>query len=58
MGKVPGSDVIPGKLYILSGLNLIYRLSELFKSAWTSEAVPQKFKDATIVHLYKRKGNW
>ena len=54
--KAPGSDSIPGKLYVLSGLNLIYKLTELFKSAWTSKAVSQEFKDATIVNLYKRKG--
>ena len=55
--KAPGSDTIPGELYILSRPNLISKLTELFKSAWTSEAVPQEFKDATIVHLCKRKGN-
>ena len=38
-------DTIPAELYILSGLNLIYKLTELFKSAWTSEAVPWEFKD-------------
>ncbi|VDL98199.1 unnamed protein product [Schistocephalus solidus] len=25
---------------------------------WRQGQVPQDFKDATIVHLYKRKGNW
>ena len=24
---------------------------------WRKEAVPQEFKDATIIHLFKRKGN-
>ena len=24
---------------------------------WRKEAIPQKFKDASIIHLYKRKGN-
>ena len=56
-GKAPGYDAIPGELYILSRQNLISKLTELFESVWTSEAVPQEFKDATIVHLYKRKGN-
>ena len=55
--KAPGSDAIPGELYILSRPNLIYNLTELFKSAWTSQAVPQEFKDATIVYLYRSKGN-
>ena len=56
--KATGSDAIPGELYILSRLNLISKLTELLKSAWTFAAIPQEFKDATIVHLYKRKGNW
>ena len=56
-GKAPGSNAIRDKLYILSRPNLICKLTEFFKSAWTSEAVPQEFKDTTIVHLYKRKGN-
>ena len=53
--KALGSNSITGKLYILSGLNLISKLTELFKSAWTSKAVPQEFKNVTIVLLYKRK---
>ena len=56
--KAPGSDTMPGELYILSRPNHICKLTDLFKSAWTSKAVPQEIKDATIVHLYKRKGNW
>ena len=24
---------------------------------WRKEAIPQDFKDASIIHLYKRKGN-
>ena len=24
---------------------------------WRKEAIPQEFKDASIIHLYKRKGN-
>ena len=24
---------------------------------WRKEAIPQEFKDATIIHLFKRKGN-
>nr|VZI15273.1 unnamed protein product [Spirometra erinaceieuropaei] len=32
-------------------------LTELFQEMWRQGEVPQDFKDATIVHLYKRKGN-
>ena len=30
---------------------------ELFHIMWRKEAIPQEFKDATIIHLFKRKGN-
>ncbi|BHF75555.1 hypothetical protein SprV_0501865100 [Sparganum proliferum] len=32
-------------------------LTALFQDMWRQGEVPQDFKDATIVHLYKRKGN-
>ncbi|BHF57552.1 hypothetical protein SprV_0100049400 [Sparganum proliferum] len=32
-------------------------LTTLFQEMWRQGEVPQDFKDATIVHLYKRKGN-
>ncbi|BHF71434.1 hypothetical protein SprV_0401449200 [Sparganum proliferum] len=43
-GKAPGSDAIPAEVYKHGG------------DVCQGE-VPQDFKDATIVHLYKRKGN-
>ena len=33
------------------------KLHQLFQLIWRHETVPQDFKDASIVHLYKRKGN-
>ena len=33
------------------------KLTELFHCMWRKEAIPQEFKDAYIIHLYKRKGN-
>ena len=33
------------------------KLKELFQCMWRKEAIPQDFKDASIIHLYKRKGN-
>ena len=36
---------------------LVEKLTELFKSMWEQESVPQEFKDAPIIHLYKKKGN-
>ena len=33
------------------------KLTELFHCMWRKEAIPQEFKVASIIHLYKRKGN-
>ena len=32
-------------------------LTELFHIMWRKEAIPQEFKAATSIHLFKRKGN-
>ena len=36
---------------------LTEKLHQLFQLIWQHETVPQDFKDATIIHLYKRNGN-
>nr|VZI28117.1 unnamed protein product [Spirometra erinaceieuropaei] len=56
-GKAPGSDVIPAEVYKHGGPLLMEHLTALFQEMWRQGEVPQDFKDATIVHLYKRKGN-
>ena len=56
-GKAPGSDAIPAEVYKEGGAALVAKLHQLFLLIWQSETVPQDFKDASIVHLYKRKGN-
>ena len=33
------------------------KLKELFQCMWRKKTKPQDFKDASIIHLYKRKGN-
>ena len=50
-GKAPGSDAIPAEIYKAGE-----KLAELFHIMWRKEAIPQEFKDATIIHLFKRKG--
>ena len=39
------------------GMALIVKLHQLFQLIWQHESVPQDFKDASIIHLYKRKGS-
>nr|VZI06106.1 unnamed protein product [Spirometra erinaceieuropaei] len=56
-GKAPGSDAIPAEVYKHGGPQMMDHLTTLFQEMWHQGEVPQDFKDATIVHLYKRKGN-
>ena len=56
-GKAPGHDAIPAEVFKSGGPPLLTKVTELFKSFWDNETLPQEFKDATIVHIYKRKGN-
>uniref|UniRef100_A0A8C5PLD5 Reverse transcriptase n=1 Tax=Leptobrachium leishanense TaxID=445787 RepID=A0A8C5PLD5_9ANUR len=56
-GKAPGSDGIPAEVYKDGGTVLVDKLTLLFQSFWNQGSLPQEFKDASIVHLYKRKGN-
>jgi hypothetical protein len=55
--KAPGSDAIPAEIYKAGGPTVTQKLHELFLSFWEKGTLPQEFKDASIVHLYKRKGN-
>ena len=56
-GKAPGPDAIPAEVYKSGGPALIQRLAQLFQSMWHEEKVPQEYKGANIIHIYKRKGN-
>ncbi|BHF62082.1 hypothetical protein SprV_0100506300 [Sparganum proliferum] len=56
-GKAPGSDAIPAEVYKHGGPQLMDHLTALFQEMCRQGEVPQDFNDATIVHLYKRKGN-
>jgi hypothetical protein len=56
-GKAPGGDSIPADIYKDGGMALVVKLHYLFELIWDQGNVPQDFKDASIFHLYKRKGN-
>merc|ERR1711911_198212 len=56
-GKAPGRDCIPAEIYKCGGDVLVNRLTELFTLTWEKGVLPQDFKDASLVHLYKKKGN-
>ena len=56
-GKAPGVDSIPAEIYAFGRELMIRKLFKLFQSMWNQEHILQELKDASIVHLYKRKGN-
>nr|VZI44324.1 unnamed protein product [Spirometra erinaceieuropaei] len=56
-GKAPRSDAISDEVYKQEGPQLMDHLTALFQVMWREAEVPQDFKDATIVHPYKRKRN-
>ena len=51
-GKAPGSDAIPPGIYKAGGTQ-VAKMIELFHIMWRKEAIPQEFKDASIIHLCK-----
>ena len=55
--NAPGSDAIPAEIYKAGGPPVAEKLTELFHIMWRKEVIPKIFKDATIIHLFKRKGN-
>ncbi|BHF60510.1 hypothetical protein SprV_0100347500 [Sparganum proliferum] len=56
-GKAPGSDTLAAQTHKHGGPQLMDHLTALFNEMWRQGEVLQDFKDATIVHLYTRKGN-
>ena len=56
-GKATRSDAIPTEIYKAGGTSVAKKMTELFHIMWGKEAIPQEFKDASIIHLFKRKGN-
>ena len=56
-GKAPGSDAIPAEIFKEGGPELSKKLTEIFISIWHAGRVLRDFKDASIVYLFKNKGN-
>ena len=55
-GKAPGSDAVPAEIYKAGGTPVTKKMTELFHIMWRKEAIPQEFKDESIIYLFKRKG--
>ena len=59
-GRVSGSDIIPVEINKTGGPLVAEKLTELLHIIWRKEAIPQTFKDATIILFStysKGKGN-
>ena len=57
VSKAPGSYGIPPEIFISGGPALVQKLFDLFYAMWTPEELPQEYKDPSITHLYKNKGD-
>ena len=56
-GKAAGEDGIPPEIYIHGGTAIANRLLEIAIQIWHEGEAVQDFKDATIIHFYKNKGD-
>ena len=56
-GKAAGPDGVPPDIYKHGGPALKRQLLVLFTQCWEEGKVPQAFKDANLMHLYKNKGD-
>ena len=54
-GKAPGGDRIPSEVWKHGGDNLLSRLHQLITNAWQVGSVPQAWKYASIVTIYKKE---
>ena len=53
-GKASGGDGIPAEVWKHGGDNLFSRMHQLITNAWEVCSVPQAWKDASIVTIYKK----
>ena len=55
--RSPGADGLPAEIFQHGGELLLFKLGDFIRLCWELEDVPQNFKDANIIHLYKKKGS-
>ena len=55
--KASGPDCIPAECLMAAGPTIAEPLTTLFHAIWQREELPTDFRDADIVHIYKRKGD-
>ena len=55
--KAPGIDGIPGEFIKYGGDALHSRLHKMISAMWEAKRIPQQWKDARIISVYKKKGD-
>ena len=53
-GKAPGADGISSEVYEYGGPSVVQALHCFFKTCWDEAELPQDFKDAKIVTIFKK----
>ena len=53
-GKAPGGYGIPAEVWKHGGANLFSRLHQLVTNTWEVVSVPQTWKDASMITIYKK----
>ena len=53
-GKAPGRDGIPAEVWKFGGVQLTNCLHKLIQEIWDARKIPQDWKDASIVPLFKK----
>ena len=55
-GRASGKDGIPAEIYKAAGPRAMEVFLDIIQSIWDQEKMPEDFRDALIVALYKDKG--
>ena len=56
VGKSPGIDGMPAEVYQQVGEAVLDKLQDPFTNCWEKGTLPQDFRGAVIISLYKNKG--
>ena len=56
-GRASGKDGIPADIYKAAGPDALGALHDVLLTVWEEEMMPDDFRDALIVSLYKKKGS-
>ena len=56
-GRASGKDSIPAEIYKAAGPDALNAFHDILLDIWEKEVMPDDFRDALIVALYKNKGH-